>query len=212
MPIRRSWFRVWGCSLTVCILAPALASAAAWAGAPPLHGLDEVNHERVELRGGFWGPRLKTHHEVTVPHSLDCLEKDWHVINFDKASGVAKGPPSGHAAFDSDLHKALEGAMYSLRHHDDAPLLRRVDGILDRILAAQQKDGFLISYFIIRQSDQRWEDLRLLLCGGFPPRIPPSLLVLVPPIPEVAGNPRVSKTGPSEVLQRALSWRLKRAK
>jgi hypothetical protein len=127
----------------------------------PRCGLGGVNHERVELRGGFWGPRLKTHHEVTIPHALDCLEKDGHVTNFDKAAGLAKGPPSGHAAFDSDLHKALEGAMYSLQHNSDPALRRRVEGILDHVLAAQQKDGFLISYFIIQDSEKRWEDLRL---------------------------------------------------
>ena len=36
-----------------------------------------------------------------------------------------------------------------------------MEGILDRILAAQEKDGFLISYFIVQQREQRWEDLRL---------------------------------------------------
>ena len=110
----------------------------------PMRGLDEVNHAQVELRGGFWGPRLNTHREVTIPHSLNCLEKDGHATNFDKAAGVFDGPLKGHHAFDSDLHKALEGAMYSLRHYDDAQLRQRAEGILDRILAAQLKDGFLI--------------------------------------------------------------------
>ena len=128
---------------------------------PPLRGLDEVNHKHVELRGGFWAPRLKTHEEVAVPHALDCLERDGHVANFDIAAGLAKEPPHGHHAFDSDLHKALEGALYSLEHHDDPGLRRRVEGILDRILAAQQKDGFLISYFIIQGLDKKWDDLRL---------------------------------------------------
>jgi hypothetical protein len=27
----------------------------------PMRGLEEVSCARVELRGGFWGPRLKTH-------------------------------------------------------------------------------------------------------------------------------------------------------
>ena len=99
---------------------------------------------------------------MTVPHALDCLEKDGHVTNFDKAAGLIKGPPSGHAASDSDLYKALEGALDSLQHYNDRPLRQRVDGILDHILAAQQKDGFLISYFIIQQQDQRWNDLRLM--------------------------------------------------
>ena len=132
------------------------------AGNPmPWHGLDEVNHGRVELRGGFWGPRLKTHHEVTIPHALNCLEKDGHVTNFDKAAGVFDGPLQGHHAFDSDLHKALEGAVYSLQHYEDSRLRQRVEGILNRILAAQQQDGFLISCFIVQRQDKRWEDLRL---------------------------------------------------
>ena len=82
----------------------------------PARGLVEVPHDRVELRGGFWGRRQETHHETTVPYALDRLEEAGHVANFDLAAGVGEGPISGHHAFDSDLHKALEGAMYSLAH------------------------------------------------------------------------------------------------
>jgi hypothetical protein len=127
----------------------------------PNRGLYEVSHKQVDLCGGFWGPRLKTQHEVTVPHALNSLEKDGHVTNFDKAAGVFDGPLQGHHAFDSDLHKALEGAVCCLQHYDDSRLRQRVEGILDRILAAQQKDGFLISYFIVNGLDKKWEDLRL---------------------------------------------------
>jgi len=127
----------------------------------PNRGLYEVSHERVELRGGFWGSRLKIHHEVTIGHALNCLEKAGHVTNFDKAAGVFDGQLRGHHAFDSDLHKAMEGAMYCLQHHDDSNLRKRVEVILDRILAAQQEDGFLISYFIVNGLDKKWEDLRL---------------------------------------------------
>ena len=128
---------------------------------PPLRGLQEVDSAQVDLRGGFWGPRLKTHHEVTIPHGLDCLEKNGHITNFDKAAGVFAGPLKGHHAFDSDLHKGLEGAVLSLQHVDDPALRKRVDSILSRILAAQQKDGFLISYWIVNGLDKRWDDLRL---------------------------------------------------
>jgi len=136
-------------------------SVAGGADVLPNRGLYEVSHDCVEMRSGFWGKRLKIHHEVTVPHALNCLEKAGHVTNFDKAAGVFDGPLRGHHAFDSDLHKALEGALYSLQHRDDNQLRKRVEGILDRILAAQQKDGFLISYYIVRDPDKRWENLRL---------------------------------------------------
>ncbi len=53
---------------------------------------------------------------MTIPHALDCLEANGHVTNFDLAAGKFDGPLRGHHAFDSDLHKALEGALYSLQH------------------------------------------------------------------------------------------------
>lgn len=127
----------------------------------PIRGLEEVNHASVELRGGFWGPRMKTANEVTLPHALDCLEADGHVTNFDKAAGTYDGPMKGHHAFDSDLYKTLEGALDLLQHFKDPALRKRVEGIMDRILAAQQKDGFLITYFIGQNQDQRWQNLRL---------------------------------------------------
>ncbi len=43
----------------------------------------------------------------------------------------------------------------------DRELRRRVESILDRILAAQQDDGFPISCYIVENQDQRWEGLRL---------------------------------------------------
>ncbi len=143
------------------VIALSLMSVAAGADVLPNRGLYEVSHERVELHGGFWGPRLKTHHERTIPHALDCLERNGHVTNFDKAAGVFDGPLRGHHAFDSDIHKAMEGAMYSLQHHDNPKLRRHVEDIVDRILAAQQTDGYLISYFIVNGLDKKWDDMRL---------------------------------------------------
>jgi DUF1680 family protein len=127
--------------------------------APPR--LEPVPHEQVDLRGGFWGPRLETHHAVTVTHVLDNLEKAGHIQNFDIAAGTSDAEIRGHHAYDSDLHKALEGAIFSLQHKKNPELRKRVESILDRILAAQQKDGYLISYFIAKDQDQRWQNMRL---------------------------------------------------
>jgi DUF1680 family protein len=143
------------------VAALSFMSITAAADVLPDRGLYEVGHEQVELRGGFWGARLKTHHETTIPHALDCLERNGHVTNFDKAAGVFDGPLRGHHAFDSDIHKAMEGAMYVLQHYDDSELRRRVESILKRILAAQQEDGYLISYYIVNGLDKKWDDLRL---------------------------------------------------
>ncbi len=147
-----------GRSLIVLMLGLLASSAAA--ESPKPRGLLEVPQNQVKLHDGFWGPRQETHHKTTIPHALDCLEADGHVTNFDKAAGVAEGTASGHAAFDSDLYKALEGAMYCLQNKPDAQLNKRANGILDRILAAQQDDGFLIAYFMLKEQEYRWERLR----------------------------------------------------
>lgn len=138
-----------------------LSVAAARAETSPVKGLEEVSQDHVQLKDGFWGPRQKTHLQVTIPHALDCLEADGHVTNFDIAAGRSEASLQGHHAFDSDLYKALEGALISLGHQDAPPLRARVDDILRRILAAQEDDGFLITCFIVRDRDRRWENLRL---------------------------------------------------
>ena len=63
----------------------------------------------VQAEGGFWGPRMEVHHKTTIPHALDALEKNGHITNFDKAAGKFDGELRGHHAFDSDLHKAMDG-------------------------------------------------------------------------------------------------------
>ena len=145
----------------ICLFFICIASSNVSADIPPISGLRDVNHKSVELRDGFWGVRQDTHHNVTVPHVLDCLEKTGHVTNFDKAAGKFDGPLRGHHAFDSDIHKALEGALYSLQHYDNKQLAGRVERIIDRIIAAQQPDGFLISYFLVKDQDKRWDNLRM---------------------------------------------------
>ena len=147
--------------IVAAMTALCFASAGSSAEVKPIRGLEQVNHANVELQGGFWGLRQDMHHNVTVPHALDCLEKAGHVTNFDKAAGKFNGPLRGHHAFDSDIHKALEGALYSLQHYEDKQLSKRVESIIDRILAAQQDDGFLISYFIVKDQDKRWDNMRM---------------------------------------------------
>jgi DUF1680 family protein len=165
---------------------------------PPLHGLEEVGWQDVNLRGGFWGPRLDIHHKETIPHVIAKLDERKHISNFDIAAKVLKGAAAkqggtdsdpagkalagnagnhgpgsddssaakdgeivGHSAFDSDVHKALEGACYTLGHCDDPALSQRVEGILDRILAAQEEDGYLVSYFTAKEPQNKWANLRL---------------------------------------------------
>src|ERR671913_280762 len=47
---------------------------------------------------------------------------------------------------DTDVYKLIEGAAYSLQNHPDPELDRFVEGIITKIAAAQEPDGYLTTY------------------------------------------------------------------
>jgi DUF1680 family protein len=53
---------------------------------------------------------------------------------------------------DTDVYKLLEGASYSLQTHPDPELERFTDGIIAKIAAAQEPDGYLTTYKTIDPS------------------------------------------------------------
>ena len=70
---------------------------------------------------------------------------------------------------DSDLYKALEAASYSLATHPDPALEKQLDDIIAMLAAAQQPDGYLNSYYTVKEPGKRWTNLRdchELYCAG----------------------------------------------
>lgn len=70
---------------------------------------------------------------------------------------------------DSDVAKWLEAAAYSLVNHPDAELEARVDEIIALIGSAQHEDGYLNTYFTVKEPDRRWTNLHEaheLYCAG----------------------------------------------
>jgi DUF1680 family protein len=70
---------------------------------------------------------------------------------------------------DSDPAKWLEAACYALTTHPDPPLAALVDQVTDKIIAAQQPDGYLNTHFIVTQPEMRWKNLRdwhEMYCAG----------------------------------------------
>lgn len=58
------------------------------------------------------------------------------------------------------MAKWLEGVAYSLTVKPDAALEKRADDIIDIIEKAQQPDGYLNTYFTIKEPEHRWQNLQ----------------------------------------------------
>ena len=131
--------------------------------------LRPVELAEVKIQDDFWQPRIKTNHETGIRHAFEKCDQTGSLANFDKAAGVIDGGHRGTLANDSDVYKVIEGAAYSLQHHPDCELEAYVDKLIDRIIAAQQPDGYLNTYFTVKEPDKRWLNLRMwheLYCAG----------------------------------------------
>ena len=122
----------------------------------------------VAVHDAFWSPRIDTNRTATLPAEYDQCKKTGRIDawNLDRKPNRSKRP---HIFWDSDVAKWIEAAAYSLATCPDSKLQRRVDGVIDRIAAAQQDDGYLNTYFTTVEPDQRWRNLRdrhELYCAG----------------------------------------------
>jgi DUF1680 family protein len=102
----------------------------------------------VHLTDAFWAPRLETNRTVTIPHIFKESEETGRVRNFDLAEAALGGATDGkfctrYPFDDSDLYKIIEAASYALATHPDPGLEKYVDGLVAKIAAAQEPDGYL---------------------------------------------------------------------
>jgi DUF1680 family protein len=133
--------------------------------------LEAVAFTDVQITGGFWADRMKTNRDVTVRYCFDMCEQTGRISNFAKAAGLMDGDFEGIYFNDSDVYKVIEGAAYSLSIHPDPELEAYVDGVIDKIAAAQWEDGYLYTHYSVpnRQPEKRWtniRDMHELYCAG----------------------------------------------
>jgi hypothetical protein len=97
----------------------------------------------VKLTDGFWAPRIETNRTVTIPAIFKKCEETGRIDNFAIAGGLMKGEYKGERYNDTDVYKTIEGASYSLMVHPDPVLDGYLDGVIAKIAAAQEPDGYL---------------------------------------------------------------------
>ncbi len=154
--------------LALALIAQAQAAAPANEGAP-LVKLKAVPFTQVEIKDSFWAPRRETNRLASIPVNLENLVKAGNIRNLELAARKATNGFTGPVFMDSDVYKALEAASYSLATHPDPELAKRLDQIIAVLAAAQQPDGYLNSYFVVKEPTKRWTNLRdwhELYCAG----------------------------------------------
>lgn len=131
--------------------------------------LRPVPFVNVAFDDEFWAPRLMTNRTVTIPHVYRQCEATGRITAFDLSFQRPVPSPVVLIFGDADATTWLEAASYSLATHPDPSLEALVDGLAEKIIHAQQPDGYLNTHFIAVQPDMRWRNLRdwhELYCAG----------------------------------------------
>ena len=117
----------------------------------------------VKLTDSFWAPRIEINRTATVPVAFQQCERTNRVDLFVRAAQVLRGEepahrnPPGYPFDDSDVYKVIEGAAYTLSVHPDPKLDAYVDGLIEKIAAAQEPDGYLYTTRTINpKQPHRW--------------------------------------------------------
>jgi len=126
-----------------CLSLPALPQT------PRDYPVKPVPFTAVHVTDGFWAPRIEINRKVTIPFAFEKSEETGRVDNFIRAAKALRGEPFENHKYppypfdDSDLYKVIEGASYTLSVAPDPKLDAYIDGLIAKIAAAQEPDGYL---------------------------------------------------------------------
>jgi len=131
---------------------------------------------QVHFKPGFWSHFDALVRSNVIPYQykalndlVDDAEPSHSIENFRIAAGESEGEFHGRVFQDSDTAKWLEAVAYSLMTHPDADLEAKADEIIRIIEKAQQPDGYLDSYFTVKEPDKKWTNVRdwhEMYCAG----------------------------------------------
>ena len=132
-------------SLGVVLAGLTLAAASATAASPAAdYPIRPVPFTAVSFEDGFWAPRLETNRKVTVRHNFAKCETTGRIRNFDVAAGARAGGLRG--ALRLRRLRRLQGDRGRLLLaclQPDPELDAYLDGLIAKIAAAQEPDGYL---------------------------------------------------------------------
>lgn len=137
--------------------------------------------KKFTVEDSFFGRYEKLVSEVVIPYQEKILndeipgvEKSHALENFRQAAemvqtGKCSGEFYGMVFQDSDVAKWLEAAAYSLVHTHDVALEQRCDEVIALIGRSQHEDGYVDTYFTVKEPGRQWTDLQEaheLYCAG----------------------------------------------
>lgn len=122
---------------------------------------------KISISDLFWDKYLKLIKEEIIPYQWNILndqaegvETSHCIANFRIAAREDNGDFQGAVFQDTDMAKWLEAVGFSLSNQRDSELEKLADDMIELIARAQQQDGYLNTYYTIKEPKLRWTNLK----------------------------------------------------
>ncbi|HUC25511.1 MAG TPA: beta-L-arabinofuranosidase domain-containing protein [Streptosporangiaceae bacterium] len=149
--------------------AEAVTGSAAVTVASGRGALTPLGVDSVRITGGFWADRQEVNSRTTLKHCLGWMERLGWIANFDRTAAGEGGERAGRSFSDSEIYKLLEALAWESARSGDAWAETAFSELSQRVIAAQQPDGYLHTKFGGPGQPPRYSDLEWgheLYCAG----------------------------------------------
>jgi hypothetical protein len=128
--------------------------------------MEKVAMSKVKIKDSLWSYYQKLAKEKIIPYQWRVLNDEIEgappskaLTNMRIAAGLEEGEFHGFVFQDSDIAKWLEAVAYRLAIDPNQELEEIADGVIDLLEKAQMPDGYLNTFFTIKQKGKRWTNL-----------------------------------------------------
>lgn len=130
--------------------------------------LKSIPLKSIRIQDSFWNKYIKLVRDVILPYQWDTLndrvedaEPSHCIQNFKIAAGEETGEFQGAVFQDTDVAKWLEAVAFTLASSGkDENLEKLADETIALIGKAQCEDGYLNTYYTIKEPERRWSNLK----------------------------------------------------
>jgi uncharacterized protein len=121
----------------------------------PYAKLHNVPVHAVTITQGFWGARRETNVKKSIPSMEKLLEANGRMNNYLRLVGKSDAQQSGPVYSDSDVYKWTEAVGFQLQSGDRPELLALAEKIIREVVAVQEPNGYLNTYYVADRAKQR---------------------------------------------------------
>ncbi|MGN1024126.1 MAG: glycoside hydrolase family 127 protein [Lachnospiraceae bacterium] len=128
---------------------------------------NRIGIRQFRIRDPFWDyyedlvlHTVLPYQEKILNDAIPGIEKSHALENFRIAAGRSKGSFYGMVFQDSDVAKWAEAVSNAIAANGDPTWEGKMEKLIDLLAEAQETDGYLDTYFQIKEPDKKWENLQ----------------------------------------------------